>query len=830
MRRSDTKQEVSYYGTNYTVPFAHAYRALGRLGVDRKEAIRRDVYHMARLGLNAFRLHLWDVELTDADGNLQRNDHLDLLDFLIAELEKRGIDIVLTAQTDFGNGYPEKNVDTGAFAYDYDKCDIHENPKAQKAQENYLRQLAAHVNPYTGLSYGRDRAVIAMEINNEPCHSGTPARVKAYIDRMAKALRKGGFDKPVLYNVSHNPAVTEAYYAADIQGTTFQWYPTGLVAGHERHGNFLPFVDEYVIPWKDTMPGYADKARLVYEFDPGDVLVTYLYPAVARSFRKEGFQWITQFAYDPTDMARFNTEYQTHFLNLAYTPGKAIGMLIASRVAQETPRGADYGSYPQNASFGHVTLSADSDLALYDSPDRFYYTNTTSAHPRDIGSLEHIAGVGSSPVVSYGGTGAYFLDRLDSRHWRLEVMPDVLLTEDPFRKPSLTREVGVIEYNERPLTLNLPGLLPADYTLTPLAESRSQAPVKAVGGKVEVRPGVYLLSDGAPELDKWPATAMLGNIRLDEFVAPAPSEYPDVRLAHTPPFGPRSRGSVTLTADVAGGETVDSVMIYPGDISFWRDRNTLYTMTKTAAPYRYEGEMPLPAHGNDARYWLVAWRSGKPYTFPGGHPGTPLDWDFPDDSPAYNVEIADYDDPAVLIGAGMEGRVESGSVPDGQGAWLRTIPADYAAPERLAIDFTPAQDDTRAVIRSYIGDMDPAWFGQADELNLILDTQPQGVQTIEIGLVDSDGVSYTAPVAVATLQPATDGTCIATVSVKVLRPSVTWLLPAAYPSFMARSYDGTPSAGLHPRHPEFAVITLPGLAKDHPVNLTLRALLLYKKH
>lgn len=221
----------------------------------------------------------------------------------------------------------------------------------------------------------------------------------------------------------------------------------------------------------------------------------------------------------------------------------------------------------------------------------------------------------------------------------------MLLTEDPFRKPSLTREVGVIEYNERPLTLNLPGLLPADYTLTPLADSRSQAPVKAVGGKVEVRPGVYLLSDGAPELDKWPATAMLGNIRLDEFVAPAPSEYPDVRLAHKPPFGPRSRGSVTLTADVAGGEGVDSVMIYPGDISFWRDRNTLYPMTKTAAPYRYEGEMPLPAHGNDARYWLVAWRSGKPYTFPGGHPGTPLDWDFPDDSPAYDVEIADYADP-----------------------------------------------------------------------------------------------------------------------------------------------------------------------------------------
>ena len=31
MRRSDNGEEVSYYGTNYTVPFAYSYRALGYL-------------------------------------------------------------------------------------------------------------------------------------------------------------------------------------------------------------------------------------------------------------------------------------------------------------------------------------------------------------------------------------------------------------------------------------------------------------------------------------------------------------------------------------------------------------------------------------------------------------------------------------------------------------------------------------------------------------------------------------------------------------------------------------------------------------------------------
>ena len=60
-------------------------------------------------------------------------------------VEERGIDVVLTAQTNFGNGYPERNIDTGAFTYDFDKCNVHENRMAQEIQERYLMQLAEHV-------------------------------------------------------------------------------------------------------------------------------------------------------------------------------------------------------------------------------------------------------------------------------------------------------------------------------------------------------------------------------------------------------------------------------------------------------------------------------------------------------------------------------------------------------------------------------------------------------------------------------------------------------------------------------------------------------------
>lgn len=531
MRRSDNGREVSYYGTNYTAPFAYSYRALGYEGKDRKKAIDRDVYHMARLGLNAFRLHLWDAELADSAGNLVENEHLDLLDYLIAQLEKRGIDIVLTAQTNFGNGYPEKDNDTGSFTYDYSKCDIHENQKAQAAQERYLGQLVKHRNPYTGRTLAQDKAVVALEINNEPCHSGSKKEVTAYIDRMSKALRKAGYRRIILYNVTHNPTVTSAYYDADdIQGTTYQWYPTGLVAGHERKGNFLPALDNYTIPWEDSIPAYGKLARAVYEFDPADVLYSHLYPAIARTFRKKGFQWITQFAYDPIDLAQYNTEYPTHYMNLAYTPAKALSMMIAVETAKETPRGADYGSYPQNTTFGHTTVSHDPDFSIFNAPEKFLYTNSNEMIPIDPAALKQIAGRGTSALVRYDGNGTYFLDATSEPGvWRLEVMPDIVQMDDPFGNTSLNDAKIVTVARKHTIAVTLPSL----GTGYSLYNTKGDLLGTAAGDSVSVEPGVYLLAprEAKPDFASLMKTTVTGNIGMTEYVAPEPTRVPVSLLA-----------------------------------------------------------------------------------------------------------------------------------------------------------------------------------------------------------------------------------------------------------------------------------------------------------
>ncbi|WP_222596962.1 cellulase family glycosylhydrolase [Chitinophaga pinensis] len=345
LRYTKDQQEAVFFGVNYTAPFAYGYRSHKALGADLKKAIDDDVYHLARLGIDAFRVHVWDTEITDAQGNLLTNGHLDLFDYLISKLKERKIKILLTPIAFWGNGYPEKDENTGSFSYIYGKEKALVNDTAIRAQENYVKQFFVHVNPYTGMTYKNDPDIIATEINNEPHHSGPQEGATNYVNRLAAAIRSTGWKKPVFYNISESPYYAAAVAKADIDGVSFQWYPTGLVANRTLQGNLLPNVDHYRIPF-DTIPAFHNKARMVYEFDAGDVLQPVMYPAMARSFRTAGFQWATQFAYDPMATAYANTEYQTHYLNMIYTPEKAISLLIAGKVFHQLPRNKSYGSYP----------------------------------------------------------------------------------------------------------------------------------------------------------------------------------------------------------------------------------------------------------------------------------------------------------------------------------------------------------------------------------------------------------------------------------------------------------------------------------------------------
>src|ERR1700741_126722 len=106
LRWQSNGKEVCAFGVNYTAMFAHAYRTAKRMNVDLEKAIQADVYHFSRLGFDAFRVHVWDTEISDTLGNLLNNDHLKLFDFALKEMKARGMKLVLTPIAYWGNGFP----------------------------------------------------------------------------------------------------------------------------------------------------------------------------------------------------------------------------------------------------------------------------------------------------------------------------------------------------------------------------------------------------------------------------------------------------------------------------------------------------------------------------------------------------------------------------------------------------------------------------------------------------------------------------------------------------------------------------------------------------
>lgn len=641
MRWAKNKSEVVGFGVNYTVPFAHAYRSANYLKVNHEKAIDDDVYHFARLGFDAFRVHVWDTEISDSEGNLLENVHLKLFDYALKKMKERGIKFIITPIAYWGNGYPEADEKTPGFASKYGKAACLTNPGAIQAQETYLFQFLNHVNSYTQIAYKDDPDIIAFEISNEPHHGGSPDSVTLFINRMVAAMRKTGCLKPILYNVSHSIHLADAYFNANIQGGTFQWYPTGLGFRRELGGNLLANVEKYAIPFANHQK-FKKMAKIVYEFDAADVGRSYIYPAMARSFRQAGIQFATHFAYDPTFMAHANTEYNTHYMNLAYAPQKALSLKICSEIFHTIPLYKDFGNYPGNTSFDAFTINYENDLAEMVSEKKFIYTNHTSTNPPAADKLQLIAGFGNSPIIKYEGLGAYFLDQIEKGVWRLEVMPDAIWVQDPFGRNSLKRELAVIQWNKWSMSIRLPDI-GENFSLTGINDGNKYVG-QANGGAFTISPGTYLLVKQGVTT-KWKSGDRWRNFTLNEFIAPA-STVRKTYVVHEPTeeLGADTHHAIEATIIAEGEPESVDLLIQAGfrPVNIKMEKRGGYKYT-ASVPERFMREGFL-------KYHIVVKANEKTNCFPSGREGNPNNWDFYDPQ-IYQSRIVNKQSPTYIFNA-----------------------------------------------------------------------------------------------------------------------------------------------------------------------------------
>src|SRR5277367_6153410 len=529
IRWADSQQEVGLYGANYCIMSGSDYRMAGLVSNDRKAMIDEDMAQFARMGFTDLRLCYWgDWENSDKAGNLIVNEHVDLLDYVIATARARGIYVLLTPIHTYDPafadqmGKPSSNI---GFSRYFSREEMGTNPKSIAAQVNYIKQLLNHINAYTGVALKDEPAILMVEMINEPVHHPQDmAGSVAYINTLAAAVRDTGCKKLTFFNVSQDFAIAPAIQKSSVDGVSFGWYASGWVAGHRLKGNFLQAVDNYP---DMLLPAIAGKPRIVYEFDQADLLTGYLYPAMARTYRAVGAQFATMFAYDMLRTAPFNLGWQTHYLNLVHTPRKAVSAVIAAEAMRRLPRFKSYGRYPENLDFGDFQVRYEGDRSELNADDAFMNAGATRSVPRNPRALERIVGFESSGAVDYEGTGAYFFDRVRNGVWRLEVYPDEVLVQDPFEQPRPDKIVSRLLYRSWPMEIRLPDLgseffaIPINVPSDPTARGR-----KAAKGRFSVEPGVWLLTRNEG-VDRARLPSRIGRVGFDEYHVNDRISYPD---------------------------------------------------------------------------------------------------------------------------------------------------------------------------------------------------------------------------------------------------------------------------------------------------------------
>lgn len=763
-------EEVTLFGVNYSAPFAYGYRALTRIDADIRQAIDMDVEHIARLGLDAYRIHLWDKELTDSEGNLLQNAHLELFDYLLLKLKQKNIKVIITPLSWWGTGYPEPDPKESGFAVGYSKNDMNELPQMVAAQQNYLRQLMAHVNPQTGLSYVNDPNIIAFELFNEPKHGTAPAHSAAYVETLIQTMRDAGVTKPLFYNISeqgNDQPFATAICNSKIDGIAYQWYPTGLLKYSELQANVLPQVASYTDPFK-AIEACSSKARMVYEFDAADVAASVMYPAMARSFRSAGFQWATQFAYDPAEIAHTNSDYNTHFLNLLYTPSKALSLKIAAEAFRTLPRNYEALAYPANNQFADITLSYQHNSSVLNRVDKFFYSNSTSEKPQNSKKLQHIAGVGNSELAQYQGTGAYFLDKQANGVWRLEVYPDVQQLQDPYQNSSLRREVARLYAAERQLTLQLADLGKNYYLKAVNTGNTLQQ--RAEKGMVTVTPGVYLLAKEQKQLT--PSADLNTAFYLPKTV----QKEPAISVWHQPQREASLNETIRFTATVGTTKAPEQVQLmvrYIGHNGF-----TALPMQR-GEHNQYQATLPADWQRTGVlEYAITVTNNNTVTTFPGGVSGSPQDWDFVSGAPYWTVQLQPAGSPIALFDATLDRNVNLYPKDGKVQQHLLSGPQGKGQIMQLSLDgLTDSSSDW--LLRTTLAADNALQARDLSQYNTlaIKIRAVQQPEQLELALLDADGLAYGAELKVSTEWQ------YLLVPLKMLRSTDT-VMTQAYPVFM----------------------------------------------
>ena len=370
-------------------------------------------------------------------------------------------------------------------------------------------------------------------------------------------------------------------------------------------------------------------------------------------------------------------------------------------------------------------------------------------------------------------------------------MPDVVITSDPFAKPSLKKEIASIYYTERPFKISLPQL-GEKYNYKAINKGNEREG-QALDGSFTLYPGVYLLSSEGVPL----AASAIEEVWRDFVAPPASGKNSYVSVSPAKYINPDE--DLVIEAEIIGSEVPSSVMIYPDYVSFWNDHNILIPMERTGGN-TFRGVVPKDYLGWDTSFnynIVVTEKDGTKYTWPQNVEGDPLDWDFTSYDYYSSEKLRKNDAIVLLTPEDRDSNLAVFMLPE---AWnFRFFPELKSPVGSDAYVLTSKPDnDGKIIVNRYVGDeLEKAPFLDSKN-NMVVKISPTtAMEGVTIGLTGKNGTTYSAPLlAEYQREPSTklhkEEATEYVVPLRAFQQSATHIVPSVYPSFLPREITMEP--------------------------------------
>ncbi len=175
-------EKAKLWGVNYYAPFNHNFYNIEELGKDHFAAIDEDIRHFKLMNIDFIRMHLYEREITDKDGNIVENQNMKVFDYLVEQCEKNGIYLMITPMV-WWNTVKNQIIQDRYYAYwyidsqdafgfsNFYSCDgMLWNQDAIDCQKRYMEGLFSRKSRVSGKKLAEYSNVVVIELFNEPRH------------------------------------------------------------------------------------------------------------------------------------------------------------------------------------------------------------------------------------------------------------------------------------------------------------------------------------------------------------------------------------------------------------------------------------------------------------------------------------------------------------------------------------------------------------------------------------------------------------------------------------------------------------------------------------